>query len=62
MGKKKKKDDEEEKLKITPIGILTALCLEYGIEISHLSPKMFKHFFDDFMEDMVRHGYAEKMD
>lgn len=46
---------------LSPWGCLAATLKDYGLDISHITPKMGVHMVEDFMESMVTAGYIEKI-
>lgn len=48
----------DETYALTPWGCLYAVLLDYGIDVSHITPKMGEHMVNDFMESMMRAGYV----
>lgn len=49
--------NEEEKYVLTPWGCMMAVLMDYGINISHITPKMGEHMVTDFLEYMVAAGH-----
>lgn len=54
-------DSDEQKYTLTPWGCLSAVLDDYGIDVSHISGRTGTHIVEDFMEDMARCGYVEKV-
>lgn len=52
---------EEEKYVLTPWGCLMGVLMDYGIDISHITPKMGEHMVDDFLKNMVKAGHIEEV-
>lgn len=48
---------EEEVYVLTPWGCLMGVLMDYGIDISHITPKMGEHIADDFLKSMVKAGH-----
>ena len=55
-----KKTEDDEVYGLTPWGIMYAVLRDYGFDPERLTKRMGEHLVDDFMDGMVRHGYAEK--
>lgn len=55
------KERDEEIFRLSPWGCLSAVLEDYGVDLSHITPKMGEHMVDDFMELMVRTGHVEKV-
>ena len=52
--------DDDDVYILTPLGCLMAVLMDYGIDISHITPKMGEHMVSDFMQYMVDAGHIEK--
>ena len=49
-----------EKYRLTLWGCLAGVLQDYGIDISHITPKMGEHMVTDFMETLEISGYLER--
>ena len=49
---------EEEVYVLTPYGVLLSVMSDYGIDISHITPRMAEHLFGDLMEALCKQGYV----
>lgn len=56
MRGKTKKD--EERYRLTERGCLAATLMDYNVDISHLTPTMGRHMYEDFMKLMEKQGYV----
>lgn len=52
---------KEEIYVLTPWGCLMGVLMDYGIDISHITPKMGEHMVNDFLESMVKAGYIGRI-
>lgn len=50
-------DGLEETYHLTLWGCLQAVCMDYDVDVDHLTPKMGEHFVKDLMETLVQQGY-----
>ena len=55
-----KKTEEEKRYHLTPWGCLSVTLDEYGVDHSHITPKMGVHMVEDFMDAMVKAGHVGK--
>lgn len=56
-----KTDDEDDgKYVITEHALLYTVLKEYGIVVGEWYPKMWKHIYEDFMENLLKAGYIKK--
>lgn len=53
------KEQEEETFRLTPWGMMTVVCRDYNIDVSHMTPKMGEHMISDFMDMLMKAGYVE---
>lgn len=51
-------EDENVEYHFTPYGCLLSVMKDYNIDVSHITPKMAEHLFEDFMECLIRQGYV----
>lgn len=58
MGTKNKNKDEEV-YRLAPSYLLECVLDDYGINHEHMTLKMMKHMYEDFMHVLEKHGYAE---
>ena len=45
---------------LTPYGVLLSVMGDYGIDVSHITPRVAEHLFDDFMEALCKQGYVSR--
>lgn len=45
---------------LTPYGVLLSVMGDYGIDVSHITPRVAEHLFDDFMEALCKQGYVNR--
>lgn len=55
-------DDDGVRYVLSEWGCLSATLNDYGIDYSHITPKMGFHMVEDFMELMVKSGHVIKND
>lgn len=46
---------------LTPWGCLMGVLMDYGIDISHITPKMGEHMVTDFLQHMVDAGHIGRI-
>ena len=61
IGYPEKSMDEEEKYVLSPWGCLMGVLMDYGIDTSHITPRMGEHMVNDFMQHMENAGYIRKV-
>ena len=52
---------DEVAYRLTPWGCLVATLDDYGVDHSHITPRMGAHMAQDFMELMGRMGHVERV-
>lgn len=50
----------DAEFRLTKGMVLLLTLRDYGIDVSHITPKMAEHLVDDFMNELVKQGYAER--
>ena len=51
---------DEEVYCLTPYSVLLSVMGNYGIDVSHITPRIAEHLFDDFMDTLCKQGYVER--
>ena len=60
MSEHNENEHEEKTFTLTPYGVLLSVMADYGISVSHITPRMAEHLFEDYMEALMRCGYVER--
>lgn len=55
-------EDENEVFTLSEYGCLRVVCEDYGIDVSHITPKMGEHFFDDLMQLLCKCGHVGRVE
>lgn len=53
-------EDEDTEYRPTLYRCLLYVMKDYNIDVSHITPKMAEHLFEDFMEKLIRAGYVDR--
>lgn len=53
-------NEDNEVFIMTPWGCLSGVLTDYGVDISHITPRMGVHMVEDFMDAMVKAGHVAK--
>lgn len=55
-------DDDDEVFRLSPSCLLGLVLDDYGVDHNHMTPRMMKHMYEDFIHELEKHGYAEGVD
>ena len=53
-------EQEEETLRLSKSECMRIVLTDYGIDLSRITQKMLEHIVGDFLEMLVKQGYAER--
>lgn len=54
--------ENDEIFALSQWGCLYAVLKDYGVDISHITPKMGEHMVEDFLGAMVKAGHIRKVE